>query len=254
MRLSIKAWGRDARPRLAVVSRAQILAALLGLTACGSRSGLEGLFQFNHSSPLERPPAEFADPVALRSEPTGTLVCAATMQGAGAQAAVAPPADAAVVVFLRPSSKRPEIEVLIVDDDERLGVIGRFLGQSQASSYFTVTVAPGEHRFMAWADTAGALHATLAAGKKYYVEVTSDGDSRGDTRLSALAPSRKGWEKLPAWLAASTPLAPNEKRGQTCLTQHTRESGVWTERARTALRRYDPEELVEHTLRNGDGQ
>jgi hypothetical protein len=243
---SIKAWGR-----LAVESTALTIAAVLGSTACGPGTSFGLRFTGNNITTNPIAAGDPGDPVAAKPEKTGLLMCPASMKGARSPLDVTPPSDAAVVVFLRPSSSQAETEALIVDDDDRIGVIGRFLGQSQATSYFAVTVAPGEHRFMAWAESAGALHATLAPGKKYYVEVVIDDDG---TRLVALAPSRKGWNKVPAQLAASAPLIPNEQRGQTCLIQSTRAAGVWTERARTALRRYDPRELAEHTLRSEDGQ
>jgi hypothetical protein len=185
---------------------------------------------------------------------TDALACPTSMKFARRESAVPSPPDMAVVVFIRPSDARSETDILVVDDQAPGGGGARFLGQSQAASYFAATVPPGEHTFLGWANDAAGLRATLVAGRRYYVEVALDFGWPTHARLSAISPARKTWKKLSGWLAESTPQAPDERRGQACLTQSPRKLADWTGRAHAVLTHYDASDLAERTLRPEDGQ
>jgi hypothetical protein len=236
--------------------------ALSGSTGCGGGArGVGGLVMLpvdvarttsalvragrDQHSP--RPPAE-------PETDAGPFTCPSAMKAAPRQPAAPAPPDAAVVVFLRPSDSKDDIDVLVVEDDEHGGGPARFLGQSRASSSFEVTLPPGEHRFLAWAYDAAALRATLAPGKRYYVEVALDFGWTSHTRLSAVTPSRKTWKKLPTWLAEAHPLVLDEPRGQACLTRGSNRADDLSRRARAALAQYDASDLAERTLRAEDGE
>jgi hypothetical protein len=174
------------------------------------------------------------------------LLCRGTMKAVPADSAIPSSADMAVVVFVRARDIRPEVDVLIVDDEEQSGGPGRFLGESEHGSYFAVTLRPGEHRFLAWTTDAGALPATLAPGKTYYVDVEIVFDwFHGPTRplLMAMPPNLGYWDRLPSWLGRSKPLAPDERQGQACLTRDPAKLGHWTGRARAALARDEDRDL-----------
>jgi hypothetical protein len=205
-----------------------------------------------YTATAEKPPP----PSYLEAHPVDTsdrLACPTSMKAARSKERPVAPADKAVVVFVRPSDARADTEVIVVDDGEAGGG-ARFLGQSQASSFFAVTVAPGEHRFLAWANDAAGLRATLAPGKRYYVEVAVDFGIPSHTRLSAVGPSRKSWRKLPEWLGGSAALVPDEGRGQACLALESKRLAEWVTRSRAALAGYDASDLAERTLAAGDGE
>lgn len=192
---------------------------------------------------------------AIEEPDPGVFVCPTFMRAARRQPAAPPsPPDAAVVVFVRPSDSKGDIDVVIAEDQPGDDGVPRFLGQSRAASYFEVTLPPGEHRFMAWAYDTAALRATLAPGKKYYVEVALDFGWDPHSRLSAVKPSSKTWKKLPTWLAEGNRLVPDEHRGQDCLSSRPRKTAEQTLRSRAVLAGYDASDLAERTLRSEDGE
>jgi len=72
-----------------------------------------------------------------------------------------PSADKAVVYFLRPSGIGFAINFQIWDGD-------RFIGLSQAKSYFGYQCEPGKHLFVGIAENKRGLEADLEAGKTYF--------------------------------------------------------------------------------------
>jgi hypothetical protein len=74
----------------------------------------------------------------------------------------APLPDKSVVYFLRPSGIGFAINFQIWDRE-------RFIGLSQAKSYFAYLCDPGKHLFIGIAENKVAVEAELAPGKRYYV-------------------------------------------------------------------------------------
>ena len=73
-----------------------------------------------------------------------------------------PPSEKALVYFMRPSGMGFAINFQIWDSD-------RFVGLSQAKSYFAYECNPGKHLFMGFAENKIAIEADLEAGKSYYI-------------------------------------------------------------------------------------
>ena len=69
--------------------------------------------------------------------------------------------DKAIVYFMRPSGIGFAINFQIWDGD-------RFIGLSQAKSYFGYQCAPGKHLFIGIAENKRGLEADLEAGKAYF--------------------------------------------------------------------------------------
>ena len=162
---------------------------------------------------------------------------------------LAPKADTATVVFIRPSGYAAGIATTILDDK------GRFLGDSLAETYFVSEVPAGEHVFIAWAENTAALKAQLAPGKVYYVEVSPKmGALSARVHLLALTSRSESWGELQSWLADSQPMRTDEKAGQAYLAERAEDVQERIARAKDALTEYDAEELAERTLRPEDGQ
>ena len=75
---------------------------------------------------------------------------------------VGPPPERALVYFMRPSGMAFAINFQIWDSD-------RFIGLSQAKSYFAYECDPGKHLFLGIAENKVAIEADLEAGKSYYI-------------------------------------------------------------------------------------
>jgi len=73
-----------------------------------------------------------------------------------------PSADKALVYFMRPSGFGFAINFQIWDGD-------KFIGLSQAKSYFGYQCNPGKHLFIGIAENKRGIEADLEAGKSYYV-------------------------------------------------------------------------------------
>ena len=73
-----------------------------------------------------------------------------------------PPAEKALVYFLRPSGMGFAINFQIWDSDH-------FVGLSQAKSYFAYECDPGKHLFLGFAENRVAIEADLEAGRSYYI-------------------------------------------------------------------------------------
>jgi hypothetical protein len=101
-----------------------------------------------------------------------------------------PPPDQSMVYFLRPSGLGFAVNFQIWDRD-------RFIGLSQAKSYFAYLCAPGQHLFIGIAENKVAVEAELAPGMSYYV-ITDPRMGGWKARL-AMEPVAKGsdaWDKV----------------------------------------------------------
>ena len=78
---------------------------------------------------------------------------------------VAPDPALAKVVFIRHSRLGGAIVVTILVQK------GRYLGESEADSNFTVKMPPGDYVLASWSESTPAMRASLAAGRVYYVLV-----------------------------------------------------------------------------------
>jgi hypothetical protein len=104
-----------------------------------------------------------------------------------------PPPDKSVVYVMRPSGFGFAINFQIWDRD-------RFIGLSQAKSYFAYVCDPGKHLFIGIAENKVAVDADLAPGKSYYI-VTEPRMGGWKARL-AMTPVTKGsenWDKVEGW-------------------------------------------------------
>ncbi len=79
-----------------------------------------------------------------------------------AEPIVGPSADKALVYFMRPSGFGFAINFQIWDGD-------RFIGLSQAKSYFGYQCDPGKHLFIGMAENKRGVEADLEAGKSYFI-------------------------------------------------------------------------------------
>ncbi|WP_394835405.1 DUF2846 domain-containing protein [Pendulispora rubella] len=160
-----------------------------------------------------------------------------------------PTAEAATVVFIRPSGYAGGQLMTVLDAN------GRFLGDSLPKSYFSVKVPPGEHVFVVWGENTGALRANVVGGKTYYVEVSTKlGMMSARVHLLALTPRHENWKELPEWLKESKPLSPNEAAGQAYLAKRQEAAQERIRRAREILTEYDANELAARTILPQDGQ
>jgi hypothetical protein len=156
--------------------------------------------------------------------------------------------DAATVIFMRPSSYASALTTTIFDER------GRFYGDSLPESYFAVSVEPGEHIFISWAENTGALRASLAAGRIYFVEVAPKvGVLSARVHLLAITPQRESWGKLREWLGSSKHLEPDLAGGQRYLNGRNEDVTERIRRAYDAVQNYSVEERAERTLRPEDG-
>lgn len=109
-----------------------------------------------------------------------------------------------VVYFLRPSGMGFAINFQVWDRD-------RFIGLSQAKSYFAYVCDPGKHLFIGIAENKVAVDADLAPGKSYYI-VTEPRMGGWKARL-AMTPVTKGsehWDKVEGWKAELAYVVPVE--------------------------------------------
>ena len=79
-----------------------------------------------------------------------------------AEPIVGPSQGKALVYFMRPSGLGFAINFQIWDGD-------RFIGLSQAKSYFGYQCEPGKHLFIGIAENKRGIEADLEAGKSYYI-------------------------------------------------------------------------------------
>ncbi len=178
--------------------------------------------------------------------------CSATSQymvpRAGAKVGPAP-AGAAQVVFLRPSSLAKGIACVILDAD------GTFLGDSVPSAYYSVTVKPGAHTFVAWSEGTHAMKAQLAAGKTYYVEISpAMGVWSARFHLKAIKKGSPEFAKLEETLADLTYHEVKVQEGQAGIVDARKADADETIKKGVArFAEYNAEEAAERTLVASDG-
>jgi hypothetical protein len=157
--------------------------------------------------------------------------------------------DKATVVFIRPSGYGGRMKTVILDEH------GRFLGEDWGETYFSVQVPAGDHVFLSWAENTAALHASLAPGKTYYVEVAPKmGAFSARVHLMAVTPHSESWGKLREWLSDSKQLVPNEPAGQAYLASRADDVKERLNRASAIWGEYKPDEIAERTIKAEDGQ
>jgi hypothetical protein len=161
---------------------------------------------------------------------------------------IAPRSDAATVVFVRPSSFGAAIHPTIFDER------GQFLGDAEASSHFVAEVSPGEHTFVVWAENTGPIHATLAPGRVYFIEVAmKPGAFQARAHLLAIAPRTESWASLREWLADTRPTVADRRAGQAYLDGRKDDVLERLRRAGEAFAEMDAEDRDARTLYPNDG-
>lgn len=191
------------------------LLAALGLVAALSGCG--------YTSPFMRPPAA---PAALRASQSEALV-----------------------VFVRPSEYASGVGCTILDEE------GHFIGQSPAHTHFAVSMRPGPHMFVSWAENIDALQAELAPGKTYFVEVAPTiGVFSARVHLRALKPGSEKWSKQQEWLRDTQQLQSDRSAGDSYYQRERPKDVVAKVRtAQEKMAKYQGSDLELRTLRPMDG-
>lgn len=115
-----------------------------------------------------------------------------------------PPADKAMVVFLRPSKYAYKVSAVVFDGDDFVSVI-------MSRSYLTYLTEPGQHMFMVISEAADFLEADLEGGKIYFALVAARmGAWRARFSLVPVTPESKDWPQLRPWLDESYEVQANE--------------------------------------------
>lgn len=119
----------------------------------------------------------------------------------------APPADKALVVFLRPAAGAKGIHSAVYQDEE-------FLLLMTGKTAYLRMVDPGEHRFMVVSEAADFLAADLDGGKIYFIQVKPRmGAWRARFSLHPILPETADWSKLQSWLNDVYLVEPNDAAG-----------------------------------------
>jgi hypothetical protein len=118
----------------------------------------------------------------------------------------------ALVVFLRPGSRGDDVQAVVYDGDQFIGVVS----SGTAVSY---EADPGPHRFMVISEAADFIDAELGEGRTYYIEVAGRmGAWRARFSLLPLSATANAG-KISAALAMASVVAVNED-GRRWSTQH----------------------------------
>lgn len=119
-------------------------------------------------------------------------------------APIAPRRDLAVVVFVQPTKRSYDWAAIYEDD--------RFVAVVQDRTHAVHEAVPGAHRYAVVSEAADFLDADLAAGRVYFVLVQPRmGGVRMRYSLLPIAPDRESWDELPAWLAETHAVTPNQR-------------------------------------------
>lgn len=158
------------------------------------------------------------------------------------------PPNAALVVFVRPSSYAGGMLVPIIDEN------GRFLGEAGPKTHFAVVTPPGDHVFIGWIGNTSLVRTRLLAGKTYFVEIGPTwGVLKPRVQLLAVTPRSKSWEKLAEWIAETDQMTPDLAGGQAAFDRKHDDLQSHIHDAFEVLRDYDDVELDKHTVRPDDG-
>jgi len=195
-------------------------------------------------------------PLAIRcAKLAACFLVAAVLTGCGASSqfmkparsvAKAPPADKALVHFLRPSNYAKANLISLFDGEKA------FLGDALPKTYWVKAVEPGEHWFLAHAENVSAVKAELEAGKSYYLVVRpymGVWDVRAN--LTALTPESEDWGKRQAWLDSSTPHTVDAVAGQA--EMDAEEIAEKLAEGQAAWKELNEADRTKHSLRPADG-
>ena len=161
---------------------------------------------------------------------------------------LAPTPNAATVVFLRPSGFGFAVNFTIVDQN------GRFVGEAVAESHFAVTVPPGEYLFIADAENTAVVHANLAPGLIYYVNVAAQmGAFSAGVNMDPVKPSEAEWREIPKSLAESKRLISLLAQGQGELNADPNKLRKIVEDGKRKWAELSPQDKAAHALELGDG-
>jgi hypothetical protein len=162
--------------------------------------------------------------------------------------ALAPQPGQALVVFVRPSGFGAAIHPTILDES------GRFVGEANARACFGVTVPPGRHRFVVWAENTDALDADVVADKTYFVLVEANlGWGSARMHLYAFTPRHPDWPKREHWLAETRLYTTDFVGGQAYMQTRANEVAERLRRAEENMVGYSPEDRARRTLAVTDG-
>lgn len=160
-----------------------------------------------------------------------------------------PPPGHALVVFIRPSNWHKLYGCTILDEDSR------FVGQSIPRSHFAVSVKPGRHLFVSWAENVDALQAEVEEGKTYFIEVTSNlGLGSPQYHLYALKPASEHWSEHEEWIRITEQFMPDRLGGDAHYRQNRPEDVIdRMQSAKEQFKAYEKTDLERRTLRVSDG-
>jgi hypothetical protein len=164
--------------------------------------------------------------------------------------ALTPAPGKALVVFVRPSKFAWAVSANIIDEN------GTFLGDMPAKGHFGVSMPPGQHMLVVWAENTDALVANLVPGKIYFVEVyPSMGAFSAHMHMRAVKPSSPAWAQRDRWIVDSTQFIVSDPAGaQANLERKGRDKIMLrVQRGREHMARYSPAEQFERTLAPEDG-
>lgn len=107
------------------------------------------------------------------------------------------PAGQAIVVVVRPSTTGRTIQT-------KLAVDGKWEGVNLGQTYFTMTLAPGEHYLCSDSGTRDLLSLRIEAGRTYYVEQRPAGNVFGKMKNTLrLLTEREGQQALKTCLKST---------------------------------------------------
>jgi hypothetical protein len=163
---------------------------------------------------------------------------------------LAPAPGKAMVVFVRPSKWAYAVSANIIDQN------GTFLGDIPAKGHFAVSLPPGQHLLVVWAENTDALAVDLAPGKVYFVEVyATPGAWSAHMHMRAIKPGMPQWAMRDQWMVNTTQFVVSDPAGaQANLERKGRDKIMErVRRGQEHMTRYSPGQQFERTLAQADG-
>ncbi len=202
--------------------------------------------------PYFKPATRLALLACLALLPLSSVGCAPHsdfMREAATPSARHAPVGQALVVFIRPSEYAFLARYQVIDGE------GHFLGDALAHTHFAVTLPPGEHVFIAYADNdsvsrSDAMRANLAPGRVYFVELAP---KMTGIDILAITPRSETWADVTTWLADTQELVPNRVAGQAALNEHPDDLHDEIDAGKKHLAEQNAEDLGDRTIVPGDG-
>ena len=131
---------------------------------------------------------------------------------------------------------------------------GRYLGDPAGKQYFMLSLEPGTHTFVAWAENADMMQATLAPGRVYYVLLSVRmGVWSARMSISALTPRREEWQNLKRWLDTSKQMVGDTAASNAWLRDNAAYVRKRMASAKEAWGVYKPKDREVRILRPEDG-